>query len=318
MARIKMFRDDEPNGGETPSPRTTIVGGRPPEADAALPPVPTGIQSLLRLASVDPKFRRQLLERRGEVAPAAKVRLNSTERAILAAIPAAQLEQMIDFLPPPPAGRHAFLRQTAATAVVLLGGAVLADCTGCKQTSTAADRPPPIVQDAGATVDGPPQPPVADVYAEPPPIRPDEMPPPPGGIPPDLPPPPPDAGAEDAPPRPEYNPMEAEGGIAPHEPPPVRPTHNEMDVDGGAAPDLPPPRPEEYHPTRGIQHDEPPPRPEVDLSPVGGGAAPDLPPPRPDDNSMATTGGAAPDEPPLRPTTTVTTSRGGIAPDLDE
>ena len=301
MARIKMFRNDEPTAGETPSPRTTIVGGRPPEADAKLPPVPTGIQSLLRLASVDPKFRRRLLERRGEVAPAARIVLNSTERAILAAIPTAQLEQMIDFLPPPPAGRHAFLRQTAATAVVLLGGAVLADCAGCKQTTTAADQPPPIVQDAGAgPADAPPMPLLADVYGEPPPIRPDEMPPPPGGIPPDLPPPlpPPDAGVDDAPARPEHNLMEAEGGAAPDEPPPVRPEYNSTAVDGGISPDLIPPRPEEYHPTRGIQHD--------------------LPPVRPFASEMATTGGAAPDYPPPRPDSNLTTTRGGSAPGDDE
>lgn len=293
MARIKMFRDDEPNGGETPSPRTTIVGGRPPETGATLPPVPTGIQSLMRLASVDPKFRRRLLERRGEVAPAAKVALNSTERSILAAIPAAQLEQMIDFLPPPPAGRHAFLRQTAATAVVLLGGAVLADCTGCKQTSTAADQPPAIVQDAAAgPADAPPMPPLADAYAEPPPIRPDEMPPPPGGIPPDLPPPlpPPDAGVDDAPARPEHNLMESEGGAAPDEPPPVRPDHNDMTTDGGISPDLIPPRPEEYHPTRGIQHDYPPPRPDSLEMAVSGGAAPDWPPPR-EEGGVGSVGG---------------------------
>jgi len=57
MTRSRMFRDDDPPEGKDPSPRTTIVGGRPPDSPADLPPGPTGIQWLLRLASVPASAR---------------------------------------------------------------------------------------------------------------------------------------------------------------------------------------------------------------------------------------------------------------------
>jgi hypothetical protein len=132
-----MFGGDEPPA-EAPSPRTTIVGGRPPERTGAAPPVPTGIQRLLRLASVDGRFRQELLERRSAVASAAEVPLTTSERAILDTVPTAHLEAMIGGLPPPPADRREFLRGTAASAVLLLGGAALG--TSCREVP----RPEPV------------------------------------------------------------------------------------------------------------------------------------------------------------------------------
>ena len=123
MQRSRSTDDDQPEDGRNTSPRTTIVGGRPPEKNAGLPPVPTGIQKLLRLAEVDAGFRRELLARRAGIASAAGVALTASEAAILDAVPAAQLEAMVGHLPPPPASRRTFLRQTASTAVMLLGGA---------------------------------------------------------------------------------------------------------------------------------------------------------------------------------------------------
>ncbi len=76
--------------------------------------------------------------------------LSATERAVLQAVPAAQLRELARQLPPPPAPRRAQLRRTAATAVVLLGGAALAGCgPGCQPdaeqapSSTAPAEPPP-------------------------------------------------------------------------------------------------------------------------------------------------------------------------------
>jgi hypothetical protein len=133
-----MFGSDEPPA-EPPSPRTTIVGGRPPERTGAAPPVPSGIQRLLRLASVDDPFRQELLQQRGEIASAAGVDLTPSERAILESVPAAHLEAMIAGLPPPPADRREFLRGTAASAVLLLGGAALG--TSCREVT----RPEPEI-----------------------------------------------------------------------------------------------------------------------------------------------------------------------------
>jgi hypothetical protein len=108
-----------------------------------LPPVPHGIQQLLRLASVDPAFCEELVTRRGAVADAAGIALNRTERQVLAVASEAMLRGMVAQLPPAPRPRMARLRSTAATAVVLLGGAALAGgVTGCDGGGETAVNPP--------------------------------------------------------------------------------------------------------------------------------------------------------------------------------
>ncbi len=201
---------------QMPSPRTTIVGGRPPEQEGGLPPVPTGIQRLLRLASVDPEFRQELVERRGELAAAAEIPLTPSEAAILAAIPAAQLDEMAVKLPPPPAPRRAFLRRTAATAVVLLGGAALAEgAAGCRKPTS--DPNPPGTQEAdgdGGPADPPKRPDNREMESE-------------GG-----------ASPHPPPPRAEKREIQETGGAAP-DLPPERPTDRPTTTKGGSAPDLP-------------------------------------------------------------------------------
>jgi hypothetical protein len=258
-------RDDE-HAGLNPSPRTTIVGGRPPETGAALPPVPTGLQRLLRLASVDAGFRGELVARRAAVAAAAGVELTASERAILAAIPAAQLEAMIGGLSPPAPDRRGFLREAAASAVVLLGGAALGAC------DRVTDRLMPgcggAAPDIPRSRDG--------GFAEPPPPR-QYGPMRPAGIRPEmLPPRPP----EPPPPRPE-EPTPVPAGARP-ELPPDRPAVPETPRVGGARPDLPGGRPDELQHTRGIRPDVPRPRPDggvprPDRPPVTKGIRPDLP-----------------------------------------
>jgi len=226
---------------EPASPRTTIVGGRPPEQPGGAPPVPTGIQRLLRLASVDESFRHELLERRGEIAAVVGIELTSSERAVLAAIPAEQLRDMAAKLPLPPEPRRDFLRRSAATAVVLLGGAALSESVGaCRRQTPGPPEPEPTRPDGpppptGIQPDMPPERPQhretetegGAAPDEPPPLRPDG-PPPPTGIQPDMP-----------PERPQHREMETDGGIAPHEPPPDRPDTRESTTKGGADPSLP-------------------------------------------------------------------------------
>jgi hypothetical protein len=237
-----MMNDDDPSTVETASPRTTIVGGRPPEQPGGAPPVPTGIQRLLRLASVDESFRRELLERRGEIAEVVGIELTSSEHAVLAAIPAEQLRDMAAKLPLPPEPRRDFLRRSAATAVVLLGGAALGESVGaCRRQTPGPPEPTPSRPDGppapqGIQPDMPPERPehreteteggaAPDMPPEPPPTRPN-YPPPPTGIQPDLP-----------PERPERRSTETDGGINP-ELPPERPTTRETTTKGGADPNL--------------------------------------------------------------------------------
>jgi hypothetical protein len=252
-----MFGDDEPRN---PSPRTTIVGGQPPRAAAEVPPVPTGIQRLLRLASVDDAFRGELLARRGGIAGVAKVELTASESAILHAIPAAQLEAMIASLPPPADDRRSFLRQTAATAVMLLGGAALS--SSCRDADVRTV--------GGAAPDVPPPRPRQNLMQ-------DE-----GGAAPDRPPPrPADGGA----------PREMAGATAE---PPVRKMAGATADPKRQFAEPPPPRvDDDTRPMAGVTA---PPRPDHRIQ-APGGAAPDPPPPRPSSRPTATTGGAAPDRP---------------------
>jgi len=132
MTRVRMMTNDEPAEAEAPSPRTTIVGGQPEKNLGPLPPVPTGVQTLLRMAALDATFLDTLVEQRADVAEAAGVQLTRSEAAMLAAIPEVQLRQFARTMPPPDPKRRDVLRQTAASAVVLLGGAAMAETlTGC-------------------------------------------------------------------------------------------------------------------------------------------------------------------------------------------
>ena len=231
MKRSRMFDDEAPERAAMPSPRTTIVGGRPPEDGASLPPVPTGIQRLLYLAAMDDAFRRVLCDRRAGAASAAGVELTASEAAILGAITEAQLEGMIASIPPPPVERRSFLRETAASAVIALGGAALATTcvTSCTRGATA-DVP------AAKPDSGPPRPTHRETESE-------------GG-----------AAPHPPPPRPTRRETETEGGAAPDEPPRVgdRPSA----TGGGAAPDTPPPRETHRMPAPGgAAPDHPKPKP---------------------------------------------------------
>jgi hypothetical protein len=242
MSRLRMFHDDEPT--ESPSPRTTIVGGRPPEDGAALPPVPTGLPRLLRLAAVDEAFRGELLARRAAVAAAAGVTLTPSERAIVDAVPAAHLAAMIAGLPPPAPDRREFLVRAAASAVLLLlGGASLG--SGCErprrnEALTEGGISPVLreprreaAQTAGAAPDLPPMAPVDDGGARP--QRNETM--RKGGISPQL----REPRRREVPGGPVDDPSVPIGGLT-AEPPADRAQHR-LQAPGGAAPDVPRPPP---------------------------------------------------------------------------
>ncbi|MBM4028144.1 MAG: hypothetical protein FJ280_22530 [Planctomycetes bacterium] len=103
----------ETRDSSTPAPREpvdlTIVGGRPSRKGPRLGEVPRGLEVLLKKASVDPEFRKLLLERRAEAARAIEIELTDAEREILANIPAEQLEQIIRNTKVKPEHRAVFL-----------------------------------------------------------------------------------------------------------------------------------------------------------------------------------------------------------------
>jgi hypothetical protein len=243
MSKSRMFGDDEPEN-PNPSPRTTIVGGRPPEDSGESHPVPTGIQSLLRLAAEDSAFKNELAERRSEVAEAAGVELTESEKQILKVITTDQLTAMVEAIPPAPAPRRDFLRKTAATAVMLLGGAALEGCDSCsgKVTGARPDVPPEPK---------PEQPPEKiELYHGIRPDRPKERPSPPGGARPDVPEPKPEPPVEKPDDQFAKPPKGWDGGTPkePVEPKPERPER--PPITKGIRPDRP-------QLTRGIRPDVP-------------------------------------------------------------
>jgi hypothetical protein len=100
---------------------TTIVGGRPPGSGTRVGAIPRGVEVLLKKASVDPEFRKLLLEQRGDAARAIDLELTEAEREMLAHIPAEQLEQIITNTKVKPRHRAIFL----GTAGVLMLAAVI-------------------------------------------------------------------------------------------------------------------------------------------------------------------------------------------------
>ena len=123
---------------------TTIVGGRPPGSGTSVGRIPRGIEVLVKKASVDKQFRAILLEKRAEAAPRIGLQLADAEKAMLAAIPAAQLKAIISGTKVAPQNRRAFLGKVAAAMLAAVGVGV----AGC-------DKEPPTTK--GNRPDKPPE-----------------------------------------------------------------------------------------------------------------------------------------------------------------
>lgn len=95
-------------------------------------PIPTGIQSLVGMASVDEAFRNELVQRRSAIAAAAGVKLTATERAILDSIPGELLQELTEQMVLPPQPHFSLLRQVARSAVVALSAGLISQAApGC-------------------------------------------------------------------------------------------------------------------------------------------------------------------------------------------
>ena len=135
-------RKETDRPAEQPAMRTTIVGGRPPGPGRGLDGIPRGIEVLVKKASVDPEFKKLLLERRAEAAGAIELELDETEAAMIDGIPAAQLEAIIAHTTVSPMTRAAFLGKAATVMVAALGAAA-----GCEKPRTAGISPDPPATD---------------------------------------------------------------------------------------------------------------------------------------------------------------------------
>ncbi len=231
MGEVRDPKDPQALPGP-PSPRTTIVGGRPPEGEPSRFLVPVGIQKLLHLAAASPGFLRLLTERRAGVAEAAGIALTRTEQAVLGAISDNQLATMAGAVPRSSLGPSS--RQVAAAAVVLLGGA---GTVACDFAADAVERVShnEMATDGGAAPD------------EPPPR--DTAMPAPTGIQPDI---PPEPDATRVPePEPPADP-DAPATIPELDEPEAVPTPDRPQPTRGIRPDVPPDRVEMIKATAGI------------------------------------------------------------------
>jgi acyl carrier protein len=83
--------------------------------------IPKGVEVLVHKAAVDPVFRADLLARRAAAAEDIGLPLEATEAAMLAAVPAAQLETIIARTSVPEEHRRAFLGKAAAAMLAAVG-----------------------------------------------------------------------------------------------------------------------------------------------------------------------------------------------------
>jgi len=113
--------------------------------------LPRSVEQLLALAAVDPRFAARLLDDPLTAAEDRALTLSASERALLAALPRAALQQMIDAFAEriPEPERRRFLGQSAAA---VLAGALLAGSDRCggeparhigTETGSRPHRPPP-------------------------------------------------------------------------------------------------------------------------------------------------------------------------------
>jgi hypothetical protein len=142
---VKMAR-----ATEQPAVRTTIVGGRPPGSGQPVGDIPRGMEVLVKKAAVDAGFRDVLLSRRAAAADLIGLTLDKTEAAMLAAIPAAQLEAIVGATRVPTKLHAVFMGAAAAAMLAALGaGAARAEDDRPYAGGAAPDEPTPVYPVAG-------------------------------------------------------------------------------------------------------------------------------------------------------------------------
>jgi len=146
---VKMARAGE----EQPAVRTTIVGGRPPGSGKGVGDVPRGMEILVKKAAVDAAFREILVAERAAAADRIALKLEPSETAMLAAIPAGQLERVIAGTRVSPHLRAAFMGYTAAVMLAALG-ATAADAADERLVTKGIDPNMPVAGVMAETVEG--------------------------------------------------------------------------------------------------------------------------------------------------------------------
>jgi len=85
--------------GDRTDKKRTIVGGRPQGKAKPGAEIPRGVEVLLKMAALDPIFRKRLTHMRGQASQDLGFKLAFSEAMILEAVPEKQLQAMIDAMP---------------------------------------------------------------------------------------------------------------------------------------------------------------------------------------------------------------------------
>ena len=112
--------------------KTALVGGRPPGSGQRLGDIPRGIEVLVKKASVDPAFHETLVSQRAAAAELIGLDLEPAEQLMLQAVPAEQLETIIDRTSVPASQRRVFLGAVASAMLAALA----AGLSGCDSDDT--------------------------------------------------------------------------------------------------------------------------------------------------------------------------------------
>ncbi len=104
--------------------------------------IPRGIEVLLKKASVDPAFRRLLVEKRAQSAREIDLELSEAEAAMLAGFPRDQLEKIIDNTKVKPEHRSVFLGSVGRImlATVIASTAIVALVPSMGHTARISDE----------------------------------------------------------------------------------------------------------------------------------------------------------------------------------
>jgi hypothetical protein len=100
-------------------------GGQAAGSGTGVGSIPRGIEVLVKKASVDPEFKKVLLEKRADAAWEIGLDLDDSEAGMLSSIPIAQLESIIERTTVGPESRRVFLGKAASLMLAAIGVTIL-------------------------------------------------------------------------------------------------------------------------------------------------------------------------------------------------
>jgi hypothetical protein len=108
----------------------TIVGGRPAAPRSIRNDIPRGLELLIKKASVDPDFKRELLSKKEKLIGEMNLPLDESEKAMLTCVPVTHLEKMIEATQVSASQRKALSGGSAAAMLALLTQLTFAPVAG--------------------------------------------------------------------------------------------------------------------------------------------------------------------------------------------